>query len=94
MTSDQAILLSMSVTAGSVIGTAVYPPKDKSGKVPAGHDVKLTPRLLIGTGLTFTALSFLGSFAPAVATPLALSVALTAFMYFGIPVLEQFTKEK
>lgn len=94
MTSDQAILLSMSVTAGSVIGTAVYPPKDRNGKTLAGHDVKLTPRLLIGTGLTFTALSFIGSAAPAVATPLALSIALTAFLYFGIPVLERFTKEQ
>lgn len=93
MTSDQAILLSMTVTAGSVIGTAVYPPKDKHGKTLAGHDVKLTPRLLIGTGLTFASLSMLGNVAPAVATPLSLSIALTAFLYFGIPVLEQFTKE-
>lgn len=83
----------MSVTAGSVIGTAIYPPKGRDGKTLAGHDVKLTPRLLIGTGLTFASLSFIGSFAPAVATPLSLSIALTAFLYFGIPVLEQFTKE-
>lgn len=94
MNADQAILLSTMVTAGSVIGTAVYPPTDKHGKTLAGHDVKLTPRLLIGTGLTFASLSALGSFAPSIATPLALSIALTALMYFGIPVLEQFTTER
>lgn len=94
MTADQAIIMSAAVTAGSVIGTAVYPPKGKDGKTLAGHSVHLTPRLLIGTGLTFATLSFLGNVAPAIAVPLSASIALTAFMYFGIPVLEQFTKEQ
>src|SRR3954463_1894360 len=53
---DHAILMAGLVTAGSTVGSAVLP-IDKGGK-----DIGITPRLLIGTGLTFTALSVLGEF--------------------------------
>jgi hypothetical protein len=85
---DQAILTSALVTAGSTIGSAVLP-VDKGG-----HDIGITPRLLLGTGLTFTALATLGSFAPGVAVPLSVTLAVTALMWYGIPVLEAIMKEK
>lgn len=82
MNADGAILTSAMVTAGSTIGSAVLP-KDKGGR-----DIGVSPRLLIGTGLTFTALSILGDFAPGVAVPLSVTIAITALMWYGIPVLE------
>lgn len=88
MNTDRIILTSGLVTAGSTIGAAVLP-KDRGGK-----DVGITPRLLIGTGLTFTALSILGEFAPGIAAPLSVTVAMTALMWYGIPVLEAAMKEK
>jgi hypothetical protein len=87
MNTDHAILMAGLVTAGSTVGSAVLP-IDKGGK-----DIGITPRLLIGTGLTFTALSVLGEFAPGVAVPLSVTVAITALMWYGIPVLEATMKE-
>jgi hypothetical protein len=87
MNTDHAILMAGLVTAGSTVGSAVLP-IDKGGR-----DIGITPRLLIGTGLTFTALSVLGEFAPGVAVPLSVTVAITALMWYGIPVLEATMKE-
>jgi hypothetical protein len=49
-------------------------------------------RLLIGTSLTFTGLSMASDFIPEVTTPLAGAIALTAVIYYGLPVLEKWTK--
>jgi hypothetical protein len=87
MNTDHAILMAGLVTAGSTVGSAVLP-IDKGGR-----DIGITPRLLIGTGLTFTALSVLGEFAPGVAVPLSVTIAITALMWYGIPVLEATMKE-
>jgi hypothetical protein len=84
---DHTILMAGLVTAGSTVGSAVLP-IDKGGR-----DIGITPRLLIGTGLTFTALSVLGEFAPGVAVPLSVTIAITALMWYGIPVLEATMKE-
>lgn len=81
--SDRAILACGLVTAGSTIGSAVTPTS------MGGRDIGVSPRMLIGTGLTFTALSIVGEFAPGLATPIAVAIALTAFMWYGIPVLNK-----
>lgn len=45
-------------------------------------------KLLIGTAFTFTGLSMFSDFAPAPAAGLAGSIALTAMMFYGIPLLD------
>lgn len=94
MNADKAILTAGIVTAGSVIGSTVIHPTDDHGQPLRGHSASLTPRLLIGTGLAFTGLSILGQFAPGIAVPLSITVAVTALMWYGIPVLETAMKEK
>jgi hypothetical protein len=79
---ESAILASAMVTGGSTVASAVLP------KNLGGKDIGVTPRLLIGTGLTFTVLSIIGDFAPGIAVPLSVTIAVTALMWYGIPVLE------
>jgi hypothetical protein len=84
MDTDKAILSSALVTLGSTVSASVLPTKyGGKGDLPA-------PRLLIGTGLTFFGLSLLGDAAPSIAGPLALAIAMTAFTYYGLPVLDNY----
>lgn len=82
MQADKAILMSAMITLTSTVGASAAPSKfGGKGELPP-------PRLLVGTGLAFMGLSMLGEIAPRLAVPLAASVALSAAMYYGIPVLD------
>lgn len=83
MDPDKAVLISAVLTLGSTVGATAAPEKwGGKGELPS-------PRLLIGTGLTFMGLSILADLAPSVAAPMSAAVALTAMMYYGIPVLDK-----
>lgn len=88
MNTDKAIATSAIVTVGSTVGFSVAPEK-WGGKGEFPH-----PRLLIGAGLTYLGLSILAAFAPGIAGPLAVTIAVTAFLYYGLPVLDKAFKEK
>jgi hypothetical protein len=80
---DKVVLTSAIVTVASTTAASVMP------KSKGGHGQFPAPRLLVGTGLTYLGLSILADFAPAIASPLAMAIALTALTYYGIPVLEK-----
>lgn len=81
---DKLILTSGLVTLTSTVAASSLPEKyGGKGSLPA-------PRLLIGTGLTFFALSIMGDLAPGIAGPLAGAIAITALTYYGIPMLDNF----
>jgi hypothetical protein len=82
MSADGAVFTAGMVTLGSTVSAGVLP------KSMGGKGQLPDAKLFIGTGLTFTGLSILGDFAPQVAKPLAASVALTAFLFYGLPVLD------
>lgn len=80
---DTVILNSALVTIASTVGFSFAPKSyGGNGEFPA-------PKLLIGTGLAFMGLSILGDAAPGVAGPLSVAVAVTAFTYYGLPVLDK-----
>lgn len=82
MKTDKVILSSMMVTLSSTMAASVLPERyGGQGELPS-------PRLLIGTGVTYFGLSILGDFAPAVAGPLAAAVAITALTYYGVPMMD------
>lgn len=82
MKTDKIILSSMMITLSSTMAANVLPTKyGGKGQLPS-------PRLLIGTGLTYFGLSILGDLAPSVAGPLAAAVAVTALTYYGIPLMD------
>lgn len=82
MKTDKIILSSMMVTLSSTMAANVLPDKyGGKGQLPS-------PRLLIGTGLTYFGLSILGDVAPEVAGPLAAAIAVTALTYYGIPLMD------
>lgn len=80
---DKVILNSALVTIASTVGFS-FAPESIGGNGEFPH-----PKLLIGTGLAFMGLSIIGDFAPGVAGPLSVAVALTAFTYYGLPVLDK-----
>lgn len=85
MTPENVVLTSAMVTLGSTVGTSVLPTEmGGQGKLP-------TPRLLIGTGLTFIGLSIITDIAPAIGVPLCACVALTALIWYGIPILDKYS---
>jgi hypothetical protein len=84
MNSDKAILSSALVTLTSTTAASFMPTKyGGKGSIPE-------PRLLVATGLTFFGLSMLNDAVPAVAGPLALGIAFTAFTYYGLPMLDNY----
>lgn len=82
MNSDKVILSSMMVTLSSTVGASMLPEKyGGKGELPGA-------RLLIGTGLTYFGLSIMGDFAPAIASPIAAAIAVTALTYYGFPLAD------
>jgi len=79
---EAVILTSAIVTTGSTFGASVLP-ESVGGQGGLPH-----PRLIFGTAFTFIGLSILGQFAPEVAGPLALAIAVTAMTYYGMPLLD------
>jgi hypothetical protein len=87
--SNSVIMSSAIVTLGSTTAASMLP-KEYGGKgeIPS-------PKLLIGTSLSFLGLSILGGFAPQLANPLSIAMAFTALTYYGFPVLNKvFTEVK
>ena len=79
--SDKAIATCAFITLGSTFGSSVAPKENcGSGELPSF-------KLLLGTSLTFLSLSVMDNFIPKVATLLSASMALTATMYFAVPVI-------
>jgi uncharacterized membrane protein len=79
---DTIILTSAIVTLSSTTAAAVLP------RSIGGRQEVPEARLLFGTALSFVGLSFLGEFVPQVAGPLALTIALTALTYYGVPLAD------
>ncbi len=88
MNADKIILSSMMVTVSSTMGASILP--EKYG----GRGMLPSPKLLVGTGLTYFGLSILGDMAPAIAGPLAAAIAVTALTYYGVPVLDNWINDK
>lgn len=81
MNADRVVMTSALVTASSTVGFSAAPKKwGGEGEFPS-------PRLLVGAALTFFGLSVMAEFAPKVAGPLSVCIAVTAFTYYGMPVL-------
>lgn len=79
---DKVILNSMLVTVGSTISASLAPERiGGQGQFPP-------PRLLIGTGLAYMGLGILGDIAPGIAKPLAITMAITALTYYGLPIMD------
>lgn len=84
MTADRAVATSAAITLLSTTAAALAPAEyGGRGELPA-------IKTLFGTALTFTGLSVMADFAPAVAKGLALAVLVTALTYHGLPVLNAY----
>lgn len=82
MNADTTVLGSAILTVGSTMAASILPEDvGGQGSFPA-------PRLLFGTALTFAGLSFLGAFAPQLASGLAIGIALTAVLWYGVPLAD------
>lgn len=81
---DKVVLNCAVLTLGSTVAANVLPKgQGGQGKLPGA-------RLLVGTSLTFIGLSMMADFAPNLASPLAILVATTAVVYYGIPVADNY----
>lgn len=87
MSADRNILSAGVITVVSTTAAFVLP--DSYG----GKGGLPSIRVLIGTGITFAGLSMLADHAPAVAVPLAIGVAGTAFVFYGSPLLANWLME-
>lgn len=84
MEADRAVFTSMIVTLGSTVAYDLTP-------VHAGGGGHLpSPRLLIGAGLTFTSLSIMADLAPELAKAFAATIAITALVFYGVPVADHY----
>lgn len=84
MTPENAVLTSAMVTLGSTVGASIMPESmGGQGQLPS-------PKLLISTGLTFIGLSIITEMAPSIGVPLSACVALTALIWYGIPILDKY----
>src|SRR3954462_10358828 len=77
---DTTILGCAILTIGSTFAVSILP------EDVGGHGGLPAPRLLFGSVLTFAGLSFLGAFAPELATGISVGIALTAVTWYGIPI--------
>ena len=81
---DKIVLTSALITVGSTVAFSATPKKlGGKGELPS-------PRLLIGSGLTFFGLSIAADFVPKIAGPLSAAIAMTALTYYGLPILENY----
>jgi len=81
---DKVVAFSAIVTLASTSAAAILPTEmGGRGELP-------TPRLLIGTALTFTGLSILADVAPAIAKPLSAIIAISALTFYGIPIADKY----
>lgn len=87
MNSDAVILSSAIVTVGSTVAASMLP------KEYGGEGEFPSARLLVGSALTFAGLSMLGEFAPNLAAPLSVAIAMTALTYYGVPVADKWFAE-
>lgn len=86
--SDSGILTAGLITLGSTTAASVLPASmGGKGELPA-------VQLLIGTSLAFFGISALNEVAPAIANPLAAAVAITAFIYYGGPMIQNYLGTK
>lgn len=87
MPADKVVLTSGLVTIGSTVIFNITPESlGGKGSLP-------TPRLLIGTGVTYFGLSILADIAPGIASPLAAAIAVTALTYYGFPILSNYMSD-
>jgi hypothetical protein len=85
---DTVILNSMLVTVASTVSASLAPTSiGGMGEFPS-------PRLLIGTGITYIGLGILGDIAPGIARPLSVALAITALGYYGVPILDKVFSDK
>lgn len=83
---DHVIFPATMVTLGSTVMGHMAP-------ATIGGKGELPPfRQLLGTSFTFMGLSILGQFAPGLAGPLSIALSVTAFLYYGLPLLDNFTQ--
>jgi hypothetical protein len=82
---DKVVMTSALVTLTSTVAASIMP-KDLGGQgeLPGF-------RLLVGSSLTFMGLGIMADFAPALAGPIATSIAVTAAIYYGFPILNNYT---
>jgi hypothetical protein len=81
---DKVVLSCAVITLGSTVAASLLPESaGGKGKLPS-------PRLLIGTSLTYIGLSMTADFAPQLAAPLAITLATTAAIYYGIPIIDNY----
>lgn len=84
MDSQKTVFTAAILTLGSTVAFSMAPVKmGGRGEIPS-------PKLLIGTSLSFMALGILGDFAPELAGPLSLAIAFTALTYYGLPIAESY----
>lgn len=79
---DKAVFTAALVTLTSTVGGTVAP--EEYG----GHGELPSARMLIGTSITFMGLSIITDIAPKVGVGLSVSIAVTALIYYGIPVAD------
>lgn len=83
----KTVLYSMLITSGSTVGSSVLPES-------YGGKGQLPPfKLLFGTALSYAGLAILADYAPGLAVPLSVALAVTALTYYGIPLLERFAQQ-
>ena len=88
MDTEKLVLTSAFVTLGSTVAFSATP-KNLGGKgeLPS-------PRLLIGTGVTYFALSVMADTVPGIAGPMAAAIAITALTLYGLPILDNYMNPK
>ncbi|HVI79881.1 MAG TPA: hypothetical protein VM715_17295 [Candidatus Acidoferrum sp.] len=81
---DSVIIPCTLVTAGVMIAYEFAP------KSVGGQGEFPPAKLLLGLGVTTMGLAMMGQFAPGVAKMLAVTVAVSAVMYRGVPIAEKY----
>jgi hypothetical protein len=84
--SEKTVLYSAMLTLTSTTAASMLPDKyGGKGEIPS-------PRLLFGTAITFTGLSILADFQPKLGNSIAAAVAVTALVYYGFPLIDNYIK--
>lgn len=88
MDTEKLVLTSAFITLGSTVAFSATPTKlGGKGELPS-------PRMLIGTGVTYFALSIMADTVPGIAGPLAVTIAVTALTLYGLPILDNYMNPK